>query len=52
MRVRHTIAAAAAILASVAWGASASAAPQHRTPAHHPILITHTMSSCGHMGTV
>jgi hypothetical protein len=37
-------------LASVTWGASASAAPQlHKAPAHHPIVVVHKMSSCGHM---
>jgi hypothetical protein len=50
MRARHTLAAAAVILASVTWGASASAAPQQqKAPAHHPILVKHLMSSCGAM---
>jgi hypothetical protein len=50
MRVRRTLAVAVMMLASVTWGASASAAPaQHRAPAHHPILVKHTMSSCGVM---
>ncbi len=50
MRVRRTLAVAAVILASVSWGASASAAPQvHKAPAHHPIMVKHTMSSCGVM---
>lgn len=50
MRVRRTLAVAAAILTSVAWGASASAAPQpQQAPAHHPIVVTHLMSSCGGM---
>ena len=51
MRVRRTLAVAAVILTSVAWGASASAAPQqHKAPAHHPVvLVTHLMSSCGNM---
>ncbi len=50
MRVRRTLAVAAVILASVSWGASASAAPQQqKAPAHHPILVTHLMSSCGAM---
>jgi hypothetical protein len=53
MRVRRTLAVAAVTLASISWGASASAAPQaHRAPAHHPIVITHLMSSCGAMGNV
>jgi hypothetical protein len=50
MRTRRTLAAAAVTLLSVSWGASASAAPQHhKAPAHHPIVISHTMSSCGNM---
>jgi hypothetical protein len=50
MRVRRTLAVAAVILTSVAWGASASAAPHPaKAPAHHPILVTHLMSSCGGM---
>jgi hypothetical protein len=50
MRVRRSLAVALVVLASVSWGASASAAPQqHQTPAHHPILVKHTMSSCGAM---
>jgi len=50
MRVRRTFAVAVMVLASVTWGASASAAPrEHRAPAHHPILVRHTMSSCGVM---
>jgi hypothetical protein len=54
MRVRRSLAVALVVLASVSWGASASAAPQqHRAPAHHPILVKHTMSSCGVMdGTI
>lgn len=50
MPVRRTLAVAVMVLAPITWGASASAAPQqHRAPAHHPILIKHTMSSCGVM---
>ena len=52
MRVRRTLAAAAVTVVSVAWGASASAAPQHenvKQPAHSPVLVRHTMSSCGNM---
>ena len=50
MRVRRSLAVAAVILSSVAWGASASAAPhQQKAPAQHPILVTHLMSSCGGM---
>jgi hypothetical protein len=50
MRVRRTFALAAAMLMSVGWGAAASAAPQpDRAPAHHPIVISHLMSSCGSM---
>ncbi len=50
MRIRHSLAAAAVTLVSVSWGASASAAPQHdKAPAHRPIVIAHTMSSCGNM---
>ena len=53
MRVRRTLAVAAVTLVSVAWGASASAAPQHhKAPAHHPIVVKHLMSSCGHMDGV
>jgi hypothetical protein len=49
-RIRRTLAAAVVTLVSVSWGASASAAPQHhKAPAHHPIVISHTMSSCGNM---
>ena len=50
-RVRRTVAVAAVLLASVTWGASASAAPHAKpaSPAHHPVLISHLMSSCGHM---
>jgi hypothetical protein len=50
IRVRRTLAAAAVTLATVTWGASASAAPQEeKQPAHRPIVIAHTMSSCGNM---
>ncbi len=54
MRTRRSLAVAVVVLASVSWGASASAAPQqHRlkdgAPAHHPIIVKHTMSSCGAM---
>jgi len=50
MRVRRTLAAAAVILTSVTWGASASAAPQAKpAPAHAPIVVPHLMSSCGNM---
>jgi len=52
MRARRTLAVGVALLATVAWGASASAAPQvtsHDRPGHQPVLIVHTMSSCGHM---
>ena len=50
MRVRRTLAVAAVTLASVTWGASASAAPHaHQAPAHHPIIVKHSMSSCGVM---
>ena len=50
MRVRRTLAVAAITLASVSWGATASAAPQkQKAPDHRPIVIAHTMSSCGHM---
>jgi hypothetical protein len=50
MRIRRTLAAVAVTLVSVSWGASASAAPQHhKAPAHHPVMIKHLMSSCGHM---
>jgi hypothetical protein len=53
MRVRRTFAVAAATLLTVAWGASASAAPQaHKAPAHHPIVVKHLMSSCGNMDHV
>ena len=50
MRVRRSLAAAAVILTSVTWGASASAAPQvKKAPAHAPIVVPHLMSSCGNM---
>jgi hypothetical protein len=50
VRVRRTLAAVAVTLVSVSWGASASAAPQHdKAPSHRPIVIAHTMSSCGNM---
>jgi hypothetical protein len=50
MRVRRTLAVAVITLASVSWGASASAAPhKEKVPDHRPILIAHTMSSCGGM---
>ena len=49
IRVRRTLAAAAVTVASVTWGASASAAPQvDKEPAQHPV-VRHTMSSCGNM---
>jgi hypothetical protein len=48
-RVRRTLAAAAVTLVSVTWGASASAAPQKDKPAEAPIIVRHTMSSCGNM---
>jgi hypothetical protein len=50
MRVRRSLAAAAVILTSVTWGASASAAPQAKqAPAYAPIVVPHLMSSCGNM---
>jgi hypothetical protein len=50
MRIRRTLAAGAITLVSVSWGASASAAPQKdKAPDHRPIVIAHTMSSCGNM---
>jgi hypothetical protein len=50
MRISRTLAAIALILVSVSWGATASAAPQQaKQPAHQPIVISHLMSSCGHM---
>jgi len=50
MRIRRTLATAAVVLTSVAWGASASAAPHApKAPAHHPVVVTHLMSSCGGM---
>ena len=49
MRVRRTLAAAAVTLVSVSWGASASAAPQKEKPVEAPVMVRHTMSSCGHM---
>ena len=49
MRTSRTLAAAALILVSVSWGATASAAPQAKKPARPPIVVTHLMSSCGHM---
>jgi hypothetical protein len=50
MRVRRTLATAVITLVSVSWGASASAAPQHdKAPGHRPVVIAHTMSSCGGM---
>jgi hypothetical protein len=50
MRTSRTLAATALILVSVSWGATASAAPQaKKEPARQPIVITHLMSSCGHM---
>jgi hypothetical protein len=53
MGIRRSLAAAAVILTSVTWGASASAAPQQaKQPADSPIVISHLMSSCGHMDGV
>jgi hypothetical protein len=50
MQVRRTLALAAVTLMSVSWGASASAAPQKdKAPANGPVVIAHTMSSCGNM---
>jgi hypothetical protein len=49
IRVRRTLVAAAVTLVSVTWGASASAAPRQDKPVHSPLVITHHMSSCGHM---
>ena len=50
MRVRRTLAVAAITLVSISWGASASAAPQkEKGPDHRPVVIAHTMSSCGNM---
>ena len=50
MRVRRTLAAATIVLLSVSFGAPASAAPQQqKAPEHRPIVIAHTMSSCGGM---
>jgi hypothetical protein len=50
MRVRRTLAVAAITLASISWGASSSAAPQkEKAPDHRPLVIAHTMSSCGNM---
>ena len=50
MRTGRTLAATALILVSVSWGATASAAPQAKNePARTPIVVTHLMSSCGHM---
>jgi hypothetical protein len=54
MRIRRFLVAGAVTLVSVSWGVSASAAPQHdathdRAPVHRPIVIAHTMSSCGNM---
>jgi hypothetical protein len=50
MRVRRIRAVAVVTLASVSWGATASAAPhQQKSPDHRPIVIAHTMSSCGGM---
>jgi hypothetical protein len=53
MRTSRTLAATALILVSVSWGATASAAPQaKKEPARAPIVVTHLMSSCGHMDGV
>jgi hypothetical protein len=50
MRTRRTLAAAALVLVSVSWGATASAAPQaKKEPARAPIVVSHLMSSCGNM---
>ncbi len=49
MRVPRTLAVASIIVASVSWGATASAAPQRDKAPDRPILIAHTMSSCGNM---
>ena len=49
MRIRRSLAAVAVTLVSVSWGASASAAPQQEKPAEAPIMVRHTMSSCGNM---
>jgi hypothetical protein len=49
IRVRRSLVALAVTVVSVSWGASASAAPRHEKPAHSPIVVRHTMSSCGHM---
>jgi hypothetical protein len=49
MRTRRMIA-AAATLASITWGAAASAAPQVDVePVQAPVVVPHTMSSCGNM---
>ncbi len=53
MRTSRTLAATALILVSASWGATASAAPQaKKEPARAPIVVTHLMSSCGHMDGV
>ncbi len=50
MRTSRTLAAAALILVSVSWGATASAAPQaKKEPAEHRSSSPHLMSSCGNM---
>jgi hypothetical protein len=50
MRVRRSFAVAAVIVASVSWGATASAAPQAKgEPVRAPIVVPHLMSSCGNM---
>lgn len=50
LRTRRTLTAVAVTLVSVTWGGAASAAPQkEKAPEHRPIVIAHTMSSCGNM---
>jgi hypothetical protein len=49
MRVRRTLAVAAITVASVSWGATASAAPQKEKAPEAPVMVRHTMSSCGNM---
>ncbi len=50
LELRRTLTALAVTLVSVTWGGAASAAPQkENAPAHRPIVIAHTVSSCGNM---
>jgi hypothetical protein len=49
LRTRRTLAAVAVTLVSVTWGGAASAAPQKEKPVEAPVMVRHTMSSCGNM---